>query len=163
MNDHTQKVLAEKKQHQRFITKVKKIPKGCWEWLGAKNRKGYGQFFFNGKGGRAHRYSYEYFKGAIPEGLTVDHQCNNPSCVNPKHLKAMSMRDNVLRGNGVTATNARKKLCKNGHELKGRNVFNRKRIGGIQRLCKICRYQHTKAWLKRRDLLAVEGDLLDKE
>ncbi len=70
-------------EHSRFLKKVEKAKDGCWNWTASLVR-GYGQFYFGGKtGGRAHRYSYTYYKGEIPEGLTLDHLCRNRRCVNP--------------------------------------------------------------------------------
>jgi hypothetical protein len=77
----------------RFIAKVEKGP-DCWLWKGKTIRKGYGHFRLNGKLVYAHRYSYETFVGPIPEGMTIDHRCNNPPCVNPDHLQVVSKLQN---------------------------------------------------------------------
>ena len=67
---------------------------GCWIWTGAKDRDGYGRFWIGGKTKRAHRVSYEAFKGPIPGDLELLHSCDNPSCVNPEHLSAGTSKDN---------------------------------------------------------------------
>jgi hypothetical protein len=40
---------------------------------------------------------FVHYYGEIPEGLTIDHMCERPACVNPKHLQAVTHRQNVLR------------------------------------------------------------------
>jgi hypothetical protein len=59
---------------------------GCWIWFGSGTSEGYGRFEINGRKILAHRFSYERFVGSIPNGIMVLHTCDQPSCVNPKHL-----------------------------------------------------------------------------
>lgn len=95
---------------------------GCWLWIASCNRDGYGTFGIGQKVFRAHRVSYELVYGQIAEELEIDHLCRVRCCVNPDHLQAIAHRSNVLRGQGLAATFARRTHCKNGHELGGDNV-----------------------------------------
>jgi hypothetical protein len=77
----------------------------CWVWTGRLGpRRGGGKdgrmnFRANGRHvtKRAHRVSYEEFKGPIPEGLEVDHTCVNSCCINPAHLEAVTGSENITR------------------------------------------------------------------
>ena len=121
---------------------------GCWVWQKSMNSQGYGHIGVGHRVLSAHRVSYEVFVGEIPEGLTIDHLCRNPSCINPAHLEPVTMRENILRGNGVSARNARKQFCKRGHPLVGANVHTMP-CGG--RRCRVCAkaYQSAKQNYRR--------------
>lgn len=68
----------------------------CWTWLGSKNNRGYGQFSINDKLRRAHQVAFELDGGVIHSGHEVCHECDNPSCVRPSHLKSKTHSQNML-------------------------------------------------------------------
>lgn len=118
----------------------------CWIWEAGKFR-GYGCFYSSiaKKQQRAHRVAYEMFVGPIPEGLHLDHLCRNRGCVNPAHLEPVTNRENVLRGVGPTAVNAKKTHCPRGHALEGDNIYWRP----TGRRCKQCVREHNRENFQR--------------
>jgi len=124
-------------QQNRFWSNVNGIGPEltCWLWSGRVDGFGYGHFKSQGHSLKAHRVAWVLKRGAIPEGLTLDHLCRNPRCVNPAHLELVSNKENILRGESFSAVNAAKTHCKRGHELSGENIW--RRING-KRDCKLC-------------------------
>lgn len=102
---------------ERFWEKVKKSSDrdGCWIYTARKNSKGgYGMFSVGQMELYAHRVSWELTYGAIPDGLLVLHDCDNPPCVRPSHLflgdNDDNMRDMMRKGRqcrGVDAYTAK--------------------------------------------------------
>lgn len=90
---------------RRFWAKVDRGPDGaCWPWLASRlGTDGYGQFTLMTPGGisrkqlhlYAHRVAWIVTYGDIPEGISVLHSCDTPTCVNPAHLFLGTQLDNM--------------------------------------------------------------------
>lgn len=92
------------RKEDEFWSKVDRHPTECWGWTGTSDRDGYGLFGLTLEGyrtGRAHRAAWVLCNGPIPAGAMVLHNCDNPTCVRPSHLRlgtnSDNMRDKFLR------------------------------------------------------------------
>lgn len=107
-----------------FFSQIE-VTDGCWYWQGTKAR-GYGLMSVRVHGvkkqARVHRLSWEIANGhRVPEGLTLDHTCQQPSCVNPDHLEPVTSKENLLRRWRRYRANL-PEHCKHGHEFTPENT-----------------------------------------
>jgi len=116
---------------QRFWEKVD-ASGDCWEWRALRNPEGYGIIRYRGRNLRAHRVAYELRRGAIPEGMELDHLCRNRGCVWPGHLEPVTHHDNGLRARLSPL------VCKRGHRMTPENVITGVRGGRQRRECRTC-------------------------
>jgi hypothetical protein len=135
---------------QRFWAKVRKT-EGCWLWTDKPRKDGYGALFVNGHPVLAHRFAYELLVGPVPDGKGLDHVkargCTNRHCVNPAHLEPVTTKENVLRGDGLTAHKARQVACIHGHAFTEENTYHKPKGG---RGCKECRRNNVRLSREKR-------------
>lgn len=127
---------------------------GCLIWMGSVAKSGYGFVSVNGKSHRVHRWLYIALNGDVGD-LSLDHLCRVRCCINPDHLEPVTSTVNTMRGMGVTAMNARKSTCKNGHPFDFTSIRN---TGAPYRRCTICRKEANRIyWQKYNAALKADS------
>lgn len=133
---------------ERFNNGFRLNEDGCWIWQKRLGKSGYGYFNYSSTAKLrvmlAHRISYVIYYGAIKKGLVIDHICRVKSCVNPNHLRMVTVKENIHAGIGLASINLRKTHCKNGHEFTKENtIVNHLKDGRKIRGCRKCSYAYS--------------------
>lgn len=127
-------------------------PDSCHLWTGAiRNTKGYGAFRIDRRTVVAHRWLLGHLRGeplAWPEEVGC-HHCDNPRCVNPRHLYVGSHTDNTIdaierSGHGGAVQRA-KTRCPQGHAYDEANTG----MSAGRRYCRTCKREQSNANAKR--------------
>lgn len=143
----TTKMIRTDSQQLQFIldNSVGVSPSGCWEWQRHVDKWGYGKLRMGKKMVFAHREIFRLMQGSVAN-MCVCHSCDNPKCVNPKHLFLGTHQDNsddkISKRRDVNSPsyiNRVKTHCINGHAFTPQNTYTRNRPGG-GRICKTCIY-----------------------
>jgi HNH endonuclease len=153
----------EKENIDFFWTRVPKLAEHkCWKWTGYLNKAGYGEFWISRKTGRkilAHRFSYMLKNNFDPKGFHICHKCDEPSCVNPKHLFIGTAKDNaedcVRKGRHK---NLIKTNCPKGHVLSGENLVPSHLP---RRTCRICLQKRQRDSYQKKKLISKHNQSAD--
>ncbi len=154
-------------RYKRRISDLGK-PEVCWLWTGRTCNWGYGIGSWNQKRIVIHRLSYEWFKGPIPEGLVIDHLCGNRLCQNPDHMEAVTLGENVRRGqlrrwDEYRASPSYRQFepgstCKRGHLWTEHGRWQKSKLG-FQRVCRRCAVLYQQEYQARKRASALQQEV----
>lgn len=90
----------KRSNRERFLEKVCILDNGCWDWLGWKDKDGYGMFNFRYPDGSLKDIRATHAAHMLETRETsvigqANHTCDNPSCVNLKHIFFGTQQDNM--------------------------------------------------------------------
>lgn len=141
----------------RFRAKYVKTRTGarCWVWK-KPQLNGYAKFCFDGQVHQAARVAWAIHRGPVPPGLSIDHLCRNPSCVNPGHLEMVTLGENLRRVPSSPSTIIRESgRCKRGHDMALPDAWRYNASNG-KRCCRLCQLERVREGHRRRAALQLE-------
>lgn len=117
---------------------------GCRIWQGNCTPRGYPLV---GKGGHgngnmyAHRAAWIEKRGPIPKGMQIHHTCENPRCINVRHMELTTQAEHRRKHHSALA-------CGRGHKFTPANTYVRLDTGVRQ--CKRCRQEYAKLYYQNK-------------
>lgn len=132
-----------------FRENVEVRPNGCWWFIDSRaNVDFYRRFWWNGKTVAVHRFAYELWKGPIPAGMYVLHNCDERPCSNPDHLRLGTAKDNTgdmfirdrWKSRGQNTIH-----CPQGHPYDADNTT----VYHGRRYCRECHRVYSREWARR--------------
>jgi len=158
---------------ERFKARCSINERGCWVHSGRQSRSrgmrpgapGYIQVNYRGVRWMLHRLMYTLHKGPIPERFVVAHECDNPPCCNPSHLKAVTELENsadmIAKGRNYEQQRTH---CPRGHAYDELNTeYKRAKSGRLARECRTCtRERHRRKWHRRKNIARPDETVTEK-
>lgn len=142
----------------KFKTKYQIKENGCWEWTSHLFSNGYGCINeYENKKTKcllAHRVSYSLFNGEIPPNMVVMHTCDNPKCVNPKHLVIGTQKENIHD----MINKGRKSISPHYGENNGSSKLTEEKVKSILKL----RYENKEKVSNIANVFSVSKALIEK-
>ena len=81
---------------ERLSSKLKRTRNGCLEWQGHRDEKGYGKIRVDATTtDRTHRVALRLSGVPVGKGVFVLHECDNPPCCDPNHLRPGTSQENI--------------------------------------------------------------------
>lgn len=120
---------------------------GCWNWMGRRDKRGYGYVRYFRKMEMVHRVAMHCWRGFdLQSKLLICHRCDNPSCFNPKHLFVGTQKENIADSRTKNRHfYASRTHCPQGHPYSGTNLIVYSPSPGRpseRRGCRICKREN---------------------